>query len=241
MDHYTFPCAVEYPDLGEDALFSHRGMMRIMQEAACYDSSRAGYGPFDIEKNGIAWIICGWKMRLDRRPPWGTRLSVQTWPRTMSAMTSERDFLVTDGDGQLVGAATSRWLLLNAVTGHTATVTPEVAAAYPLDPDSRAMPQDVPINGRSGPDAAETFTYTAMGRDLDMFHHVNNIHYLDLAREALPPETAHTFFPNVEILYKRQVRRGDTVHFFHSCSGGKHLVELKDAGYKKTHALVWFF
>lgn len=241
MEHYTFPCAVEYGDLAEDALFSHRGMMRIMQEAACYDSGRVGYGPFDTEKNGIAWIICGWKMRLDRRPAWATRLTVQTWPRTMSSMTSERDFEIRDASGEMVGVATSRWLLLDVTTGHATSITPEVAGVYPLDPDSRAMAEDVPVNGRSGPDATETFTYTALGRDLDMFHHINNINYLDLARESLPPEIGHTFFPNVEILYKRQIRRGDTVHFFHSVQDGKHLVELKDANCRKTHALAWFF
>lgn len=240
MEHYTYPCAVEYPDLAEDALFSHRGMMRIMQEAACYDSARVDFGPFDMEKNGMSWIICGWKMRLDRRPVWSTPLTVQTWPRAMSAMTSDRDFEIRDAHGELVGAASSRWLLLNVSTGHAAAVTPEIAALYDLD-DCRALPDDLPANGKGPADAVETFTYTARRRDLDMFHHMNNINYLDLAREALPEEVANSFLPNVEILYKRQIRKGDIVHFFYSYSDGKHLVELKDADCRKTHALLWFF
>ena len=243
MEHYEFHCKVEYPDLGVDARLSHLGALRMMQEAACLDSSRTGYGPFDVERNGVAWIICGWKVRLDRRPHWGTDLVVSTWPRTMSNHLSERDFLITDGQGQAVGAATSRWLLIDVTTGRVTNVTPEIAAAYPLDSDCRAMDGDMEMAGKSPEGAEETFTYTALGRDMDMFHHVNNLHYLELAREALPPEVRGQNFPTVEILYKRQIRQGDKVRFFYSCdqAEGKHLVELKNADGRKSHALVWFY
>ena len=35
-------------------------------------------------------------------------------------------------------------------------------------------------------DAREAFSYTVGRRDIDTNHHVNNIHYLDFALEALP-------------------------------------------------------
>ena len=147
---------------------------------------------------------------------------------------------ILDGAGNTILAATSRWLLLDLHTGRATTVTPALAQRYALW-DHKAIPGEIPANGRSPEGAAETFAYTALGRDLDTFHHVNNLHYLELAREALPPETAAADLPNVEILYKRQIRKGDTVHFLCSCTDGKHLVELKDSSLKKTHALLWFY
>ena len=243
MKHYEFHCKVEYPDLGVDARLSHLGALRMMQEAACLDSSRTGYGPFDVERNGVAWIICGWKVRLDRRPHWGEDLTVTTWPRTMSSHISERDFQIFDSQGALVGAATSRWLLIDVRTGHVTNVTPEIAAAYALDCDSRALEGDMAVAGKSPEGAAETFTYTALRRDLDMFRHVNNLHYLELAREALPEEVLARNLPCVEILYKRQIRLGDRVRFLYSFDGetGKHMVELKNSDGKKSHAVVWFY
>ena len=243
MEHYEFHCKVEYPDLGVDAQLSHLGALRMMQEAACQDSSRTGYGPFDVERNGVAWIICGWKVRLDRRPHWGEDLTVATWPRTMSNHLSERDFQIFDSQGALVGAATSRWLLIDVRTGHVTNVTPEIAAAYALDCDSRALEGEMASNGKSPEGAAVTFTYTALRRDLDMFHHINNLHYLELAREALPEAVLAAEPATVEILYKRQIKLGDKVQFFYSYDPEekKHLVELKDAAGKKSHALVWFY
>ena len=243
MKHYEFHRKVEYPDLGEDARFSHLGALRIMQEAACLDSSLTGYGPFDVERNGIAWIICGWKVHLERRPHWGTDLVVSTWPRTMSNHLSERDFIIADASGNPVGAATSRWLLIDVRTGRVTNVTPEIAAAYPLDNSCRALEEEMAVAGKSPEGAEETFTYTALRRDLDMFHHVNNLHYLELAREALPEAVLAQNLPNVEILYKRQIRLGDKVHFLYSfdAASGKHMVELKNCDGKKSHAVVCFY
>ena len=243
MKHYDFHCKVEYPDLGEDARLSHLGTLRMMQEAACLDSSRTGYGPFDVERNGVAWIICGWKVHLYQRPHWGTDLTVYTWPRTMSSHLSERDFQIFDSQGELVCAASSRWLLIDVRTGRVTNVTPEIAAAYPLDNNCRALEEEMVSAGKSPEDAAETFTYTALRRDLDMFHHVNNLHYLELAREALPEDVLAQNLPNVEILYKRQIRGGDKVRFLYSYDreSGRHLVELKNSDGRKSHALVWFY
>ncbi len=241
MNYYDYQTTVNYSDLGEDGGLSQTGALRIMQEAACFASAAVGCAPGQLQEDfGVGWILVGWKLRMDAHPAWGTPITVRTWPRRMDVHFSDRDFLILDGAGNTILAATSRWLLLDLRTGRATTVTPALAQRYALW-DHKAIPGEIPANGRSPEGAAETFAYTALGRDLDTFHHVNNLHYLELAREALPPEAAAADLPNVEILYKRQIRKGDTVHFLYSCTDGKHLVELKDSSLKKTHALLWFY
>ena len=241
MNYYDYQTTVNYSDLGEDGLLSPSGALRLMQEAACMDSAAVGCAPKDLMKNhGVGWVLVGWKIHFSSRPEWGVPLSVKTWPRRIAGHLSDRDFTITDGSGTPVLAATSRWLLLDLSTGHVGQVSEALAAAYTIW-DHKAVEGEIPTTGRSPADAVETFTYTALRRDLDTFHHVNNLHYLELAREAMPEDVAQICFPNVEILYKRQIKRGDTVHFFYSCQEGRHLVELKDSTLKKTHALLWFY
>ena len=86
----------------------------------------------------------------------------------------------------------------------------------------------------------QAVTEAALRRDMDTFHHMNNLHYLELAREALPEEAASQSFANIEILYRRQIRRGDRVRFLYSLRDGKHQVEIVDDQGRKTHALIWF-
>ena len=239
MEYYEYHGKVKYSDLGEDGFLTYTGAMGMMQEAASEDSARFGYGPADLKRNGVGWILVGWRMRMERRVPWGTALRVRTWARTMSIFFSDRDFAILDEAGETVLRATSRWILVDAATGRSARVTEQVAAAYPLW-DHKAIEGDVAMNGRGPADAEETFRYTALRRDLDTFRHMNNLHYLELAREALPPEEADAFFPTVEILYKRQIRLGDQVRFFYGRDGERRVVELRDEAGKKPHAILWF-
>ena len=240
MDFFDYHTTAQYSDLGEDGFLSAAGMLRLMQEAACEHSASVGCAPGELmERMGLGWVLCGWKLHLERKVPWGTKLAVRTWPRRMDIHFSDRDFLILDESGKTVAAATSRWLLLDVRTGRVTRVTEELSAHYTLW-DRRAVEGEIPMGGKSPEGAEETFAYTALGRDLDTFHHVNNLHYLELAREALPEAVRALPYTTVEILYKRQILRGDRVRFFYAFTEGKHQVEIRDESGRKTHAFLWF-
>lgn len=69
------------------------------------------------------------------------------------------------------------------------------------------------------------YDYTAMRRDLDANHHVNNVNYLELAYEAFPKEVSLDF-SNIEICYKKQIKLGDTVSFSYLEENGIHTVSI---------------
>ena len=57
-----------------------------------------------------------------------------------------------------------------------------------------------------------TFDYIVQRRDVDTNHHVNNLHYLDYAYEALPNDVyINNDFKNVEIMYKHEAKLGDNI------------------------------
>ena len=238
--YYEYHDHVQYADLGEDSRLSPTGILRMMQEAACEDSSQRGFSPYDTVRDGFGWVLCGWKLKIIRRPGWGAKLTVRTWPRAMAVHTSDRDFLILDEAGDTLVAATSRWLLLNTVTGRVDRITEAVSSRYPLWPH-RALEEDLPAGGKSSPDAVCTYRYTVLHRDIDTLHHMNNLRYLELAREALPAQVQRQDFANIEILYKRQIKLGEQANFLYSFQDGRHLVEIVDGAGKKSHALVWFF
>jgi len=238
MTYYDFSTTVRYSDLAENARLSDTAILGMMQEAAARASDRCGFGPRDTRV--YAWALCGWKFHIHKHVKWAENLTIRTWPRTMAHRTSDRDFIITDESGERVVSATSRWLLLDCATGRAAKVTDEIVSHYELS-DARALDGEIPANGRSPEGTPLAFSYTVMQRDIDTLHHMNNLHYLSLAREALPPElTAHPF-DNIEIIYKRQIKLGATVHFYHSFTDGKHLIEIMDQDNVKTHALLWFY
>ena len=236
--YFTYETTVRYTDIGPDGSITQKGMLGLLQEAAALASDQAGYGLKDVPVKRVAWLLINWRLEMAERLLWPAPITVHTWPRSLDGFFSDRDFEVFS-QGRLVARATSRWALVDIDTGHTTRITPEVEGAYTLDP--RAV-FDTPVTtlGRANPDAAETFTQVIGRRDIDTNRHVNNLHYLDYAMEALPEEVWKNLPPSVEILYRKQIRLGTAIRCLYSFKDGRHQVEIRSDQSRTPHAFVWF-
>ena len=141
-----------------------------------------------------------------------------------------------------VARATSRWLLVSAATGKAARVTDAVRAAYELD-DRVLFDTPIPSNGKTPAGTPAAFSAVVGRRDIDTNHHVNNIHYLDYALEALPQEVFDHLPGTVEVAYRRQILEGTPIRCLYTLTeDGRHQVEIQSGGEKVTrHAFVWFY
>lgn len=241
--HFIYETSVAYPDLGTDWLMDHRGMLRVLQEAASVASDERGFGIKDIARNGVFWILSGWRLELLDRPPWRAKITVETWPRAMDGFLSDRDFLIYHG-GTLAARATSRWLLVSTATGKATRVTDTVRDAYAYDMDSRVLFEEpLPSNGKTPAGTPAAFSTVIGRRDIDTNHHVNNIHYLDYALEALPEEVFSNLPSTMEITFRRQILLGTPIRCLYSrTEDGKHQVEIQSGEEKIIrHAFVWLY
>ncbi len=217
-------------------------MLRILQEAAAIASDDCGYGMKDVPRTGVCWLLSSWRVELLARPAWRSHLTVRTWPRSLDGFLSDRDFLVYHGEA-LAAKATSRWLLMNAATGRIARITEKIRGAYALD--NRALyDTPVPSNGRTPAGTPAAFSTVAGRRDIDTNHHVNNIHYLDYALEALPEEVLAHLPSTLEVSYRRQILLGTPIRCLYSLTGdGRHQVEIQSGEGDKLvrHAFIWLY
>ena len=54
---YIYETDITYPDVGMDHRLNHRGLLRILQEAAAIASDERGFGPKDLPRTGVCWIL----------------------------------------------------------------------------------------------------------------------------------------------------------------------------------------
>lgn len=235
-----------YSDLGPDGLLSRAGLLRSLQEAASIASDNVGFGLKDIPRTGVHWILSAWRLEMAARPSWRSALEVETWPRALEGFSSERDYLVweiADGARRLAARGTSKWLLLDAKTNKITRVTDRVRAAYATEEEA-LFRDPIPKNGKSPAGAAVTFQTTVGRRDIDTNLHVNNIHYLDYAVEALPEEVYEALPDTVDIVFRKQILLGTPIQCLYSrTEDGKHQVEIRSGqdGEAVHHAYVWFY
>ena len=119
-------------------------------------------------------------------------------------VSSWRDFEAYDENGELVAKATTEWVLIDIKNNSIAKIPEKFIVEYGLVPKA-VFDEKVTGKLKTEENMKNIYEYTAVRRDIDVNHHVNNVNYLEWAYEALP-ENVNINFENLEIFYKKQIK-----------------------------------
>lgn len=237
MSPYIFHTRVSYADIGQDLCLTLPGAMHMMQEAAIVHSDLSGYSVMDVERTRVVWMLVQWRVRMIRKANWNEPVDVVTWPQTMDKLTSDRCFQIKTSAGEVIAVAHSSWILVNADTGRVMRIPPHVAEAYDLISDDVF---ETPMGKLGLQIGRETYSCQVLRRDIDTNHHVNNLVYLEYAREALPEELWEEEFSEVVVRYHRQLLHGDEVHCYYEKRAQGHMIQICGNDPRHVHCTVLF-
>ena len=223
MSPYVFHTRISYSDIDQNLELSLTGAMRLFQEAAIMHSDLSGYSVMDVDRTGVVWLLVQWRVRIMEKVKWNETVDVVTWPQTMEKLTSNRCFEIRKANGELIAVADSMWLLANAETGRVMRIPREVTEAYDLIADGVF---EVPMQKLPQHTGEKMSSGVVLRRDLDTNHHVNNLIYLEYARDALPEPLQLRDFREVVVHYHRQLLLGDTFHGYYEKTRDGHLVQI---------------
>lgn len=239
MGTFVYNTKVNLCDIGENNMLTNKCILEYLQEAASVHSASAGYGLNDVPNTHLGWVIMNWKLKVFFRPAWNTKLVIKTWSRPIEKLYFYRDFEMYDEYNTLVAIASSRWLLINTETHAIQRALPDMNEKYE---SMDKLVFDTPmIEKLKEPENSEvTFEYTIQRRDIDTNHHVNNLHYLEYAYEALPEDVfSDNDFKNVEIMYKHEAKYTDTIIGLYSkTESDEHIVTIKGKETGMLHAII---
>ena len=232
---------VDIGKLNGNSFITNKGMLSLLENVACMHSDEAGYGIREIPITHLSWVQLNWRVKILRRLVYGEEVTIKTWARDATKITTLRDFEVIDKDGKTVCIATTKWTLTNIDTKSITKITEDMISKY--NPDTKIIMPDFEFKKLKEPENfTSEYVYTTQRRDIDVNKHVHNLNYLDFAYEALPEEiyeeTLSNDFNNIEIMYKNAVRFGDTSKCLYSFSDGIHTVVIKNANNNTLNAIV---
>lgn len=242
MGIYEYKTRLTFADINENNQLTQKGLLRILGEAASVHSEFIGYGPNTMSKTHLSWMVLHWKLQIFNTPSWHSEILVKTWPRTFNKIFSCRDFEVYDKENNLVAIATSKWVLIDIEKHSIYRISPEMANAYGIF-DKSVFDTEVNDKENEPENSTYVYDYTIKRRDIDTNHHVNNLYYLDFAYDTLPENIWDKQFNNLEIIYKKQIKLGDTIKCFYTYDEIKnyHIVTIKSEDLQIVHSIVKIF
>ncbi len=184
-----------------------------LQEAASLHAEALGFSKSNFASEGkdISWVLTRLRVKMTRYPAWEERVRVVTYPRGGRRIVAWRDFELFDEAGQLIGAATSEWMIINLATRKIVPIPEHVFAC--------ANTVRAPVLGegpfatkirwpeKAAPLAEKAFR--ARRCDIDLNGHVNNVHYVEWLLEALPEPMPPC--GELELVFRSETFAGDEV------------------------------
>ena len=206
------PVRVSTNDIDRDKRATLPALVRHQNEAAMQNVLDLKLSVWDLEAEGISWVLLKQKFTIHRLPVLGELLSILTYPAGFQRAFTYRDYRIFDTHGRELLACASQWLLLDLRTREMTTIPDHILArAADLPPETDCLPRRF---GRMPRGTEWTTVQANQVRyfDLDWNDHLNNATYLRWLLEALPPEILSTRTPTeLEVQYRQEARLNDVL------------------------------
>ena len=195
----------------ENSLMSIPAMLDMFQDFAGTHADSVGMGVFDLERNGLFWIISKLRLRVSSRPLIHEVIEATTWIQPAERVSCERDWSISK-DGKQIAYVRSIWAALrrdNFRPGH-------MADFYPDSDFSIAPPDDIPFTrmGKNFDDAEPLGEYRIRSVDIDRGGHMNNVNYVRAMLGCFTcAQLAEMKISELDMQFILQCYEGETIRF----------------------------
>lgn len=183
------------------------------QEAAVKHAEALGLGIEAMKQTGTAWLLARITMRIERRPRYGEKLTVRTWPRGAEKLFAVRDCAMLDESGAILVLARSNWFIVD-LEKHRPLRPQLIMEGIPLN-EGIDMTDERTIHLEPREGMAKTGERRAMYSDIDCYGHVNNARYAQWIQDSMdakPLEQAETL--RLDIAYLHEIKLNETIELW---------------------------
>lgn len=203
-------------ECGSDGRATLPTICNYLQEAASLHAEALSFSRTDLSSAGenISWVLTRLKVKMNRYPRWNEKVEIVTFPRGGRKIVAWRDFTVRTSDGEILGLATSEWMIIDLATRRIVSIPDAVfevsdalnEAVLGLDPFTSRLrfPAEVAPDGRCA--------FVAQHSAIDLNGHVNNVHYIEWMLEPCFAKGPSAACPGeMEIVFRSETFAGEKV------------------------------
>ncbi|KAL3725102.1 hypothetical protein ACJRO7_030161 [Eucalyptus globulus] len=202
-------------------------MANLLQEVACNQVQSLGFSTdgfattSTMRKMNLIWVTARMHIEIYKYPAWSDVVEIETWFHGEGRIGTRRDWILKDyANGQVIGRATSKWVMMNQETRRLQKVNDDVRDEYLIFcPRESRLAFSEENNGSLKKIAKleDPAQYSRLGlvprrADLDMNQHVNNVTYIGWVLESMPQEIIDSYeLQTITLDYRRECQHDNVV------------------------------
>jgi acyl-ACP thioesterase len=202
---------VNISDTGPQNKLTVASLWNYMQETAWNNAAYLGFSVYDLHKRGITWVVYRLKLSIESYPRHGENFTVETWPSGLDKYFVYRDFRVYDHQDQVIGEATSTWLVLDLKKRTLITDLHKDLLGLYSGQDVAYLPRATDKLRKISTTEIEK-PVTVEWFDLDVNEHANNSFFIRWVAQSVPSVCIRNYDLHVlDIQFKKECSYGDSV------------------------------
>ena len=231
-------------DITYNNYLSNTSLLSYLENMGGIHSSIAKFGLNEIKDTEVSWVLINWKVDLYKRLKYDSVVKVKTWSRLMDGLYAYRDFQIFDKDNNLIGIATSKWIIVNIYTKKIMKIDGEIMENY--EPENQEVYPGLKVFGKlkEAEDYDNKIDFHITRNMIDINYHVHNIYYLDMAKEVIPIDVLKEYNLNsFEVLYKKEIKYEDNlnVKVLYKELDDSYVVTIKSEDESVLHAIIKYY
>ena len=195
-------------------------VLDLFQDVAGEHAKALGVGYYDLLPEHKCWMILRLRYEVIEQPKMFTSVIVKTWPVESTRIEFDRDYVISDTEGNVLIKGTSAWAIIDVSDREK----PAVVMARDFDLGLDEYVKDRALEGRFErlPPKFEAdgvpFTTKSGYTDIDTNGHVNNTKYANFILNALdlPADKEINSF---RIDFLREIMSGNEINVYSKADG----------------------
>lgn len=168
--------------------------------------------------NNCAWVLLKYDLNILEYPKFRDTITVETDIVGIKRLYGYRSFTIRNSEGTVILSGISTAILIDLAKRRPVKMSPEQCKVYGIEKElEEPLPLDDFINFE---EAHYEKDYSIRYSDLDVYRHVNNVKYIEMAVDTLPIDLLNSYqISAMKVLFKKEANQDSTLHV---CS---HVIE----------------
>lgn len=209
-------------------------MLALLEEAAAEHCYAIDYGLYELKEQDIGWVLVSGALQMQRYPRYKEKIRIRTWLSSYSTVRGFRENLIYDANDQIIGRAKGFWMFFDIRRRRPVPIFQEIIDRWSFD-SQESVEHNISFKMKAVDQAPHPKVFTVRQSDIDMYHHVNNVKYLQWLLDSIPDEVMeNNSMQFIEGRFLSEIQYGDKVVMLSVPDEEKntflHSVKIEDTG-----------